>query len=56
MEKVGGGKEKVGGGKEKVRLWEGKEKYGVLVRPEKVEMGDEWTVLDDLLDEDMEEI
>ncbi len=48
--------EKTGGVKEKVRLWEGKEKYGVLVRPEKLEVGEEWTVLDDLLDEDMEEI
>ncbi|RMD39271.1 hypothetical protein DV735_g5864, partial [Chaetothyriales sp. CBS 134920] len=43
-------------GKGKVRLWEGKAKHGVLVRPEKVEVGDEWTVLDDLLDEDMEEV
>jgi tubulin-specific chaperone B len=43
--------------KEKRRLWEGKgEKYGVLVRPEKVEVGEEWTVVDDLMDEDMEEI
>ncbi|RMZ75117.1 hypothetical protein DV737_g5444, partial [Chaetothyriales sp. CBS 132003] len=43
-------------GKSAVRLWEGRAKHGVLVRPEKVEAGDEWTVLDDLFDEDMEEI
>jgi tubulin-specific chaperone B len=43
--------------KEKRRLWQGRgEKYGVLVRPEKVEVGEEWTVVDDLMDEDMEEI
>lgn len=32
------------------------ENYGALVRPVKVEAGPQWTVLDDLLDEDMEEI
>lgn len=43
--------------REKKRLWEGKgEKFGVLVRPEKVEVGEEWRVVDDLMDEDMEEI
>ena len=46
----------VEGNKEKRRLWEGKEKFGVLVRPEKVEVGEQWTVLDDLMDDDMEEI
>ena len=46
----------VEGGKETRRLWGGKEKFGVFARPEKVEVGDKWVVLDDLLDEDMEEI
>ena len=46
------------GGKEEVkRLFECRDKFGVFVRPEKVEVG-EWPPLDDLglEDEDMEEI
>ena len=44
-------------GKEQVRrLFDCRNKYGVLVRPEKVEAGD-WPLLDDLgVDDDMEEI
>ena len=38
------------------RLWEGKQKFGVFARPEKVEVGEQWTVIDDLMDEDMEEV
>jgi tubulin-folding cofactor B len=38
---------------EKTRYWHGKEKCGVFVRPERVEVGD-WPVLNDL--EDMEEM
>lgn len=45
-----------GGEKETRRLWEGKEKFGIFARPDKVEVGDRWSVLDDLVDEDMEEI
>lgn len=37
------------------RLFQTKDKYGVLARPDKVEVGD-FPVLDDLLDDDMEEI
>ena len=42
----------------KVRLFECKAGFGVVVRPEKVEVGDEWTPLDDLglQDENMDEI
>jgi tubulin-specific chaperone B len=57
---------KVGGGEEgeqeeqeerKVRLFECKPGFGVLVRPEKVEVGEEWVPLDDLeVDEDMQEL
>lgn len=43
-------------GKVAKRIWEGKEKFGVFARPEKVEVGEQWGVLDDLRDEDMEEI
>ena len=32
------------------------DKFGVFARPEKVEVGEQWGVLDDLVDEDMEEI
>lgn len=44
-------------GKEEIRqLFDCREKYGVVVRPEKVEVGD-WPPLDDLeIDEDMEEL
>ena len=45
-----------GRGKEMKKLWEGKPKFGVFARPEKVEVGEEWGALDDLMDEDMEEI
>jgi tubulin-specific chaperone B len=47
----------VGGGPlENKRVFECKDKFGVFVRPEKVEVG-EWPPLDDLeMDEDMEEI
>lgn len=39
------------------KVFEAKGKnYGAFARPEKVEVGDEFGVLDDLLDEDMEEI
>jgi tubulin-specific chaperone B len=41
--------------REKKRLFECADKFGVLVRPERVEVG-EFAVLDDLVDEDMEEI
>jgi tubulin-specific chaperone B len=45
-----------GGAQESKRLFECKDKFGVFVRPEKVEVGD-WPPLDDLeVDEDMEEI
>ena len=40
---------------EKRRVFECQDRYGVLVRPEKVEVGD-FPPLDDLMDEDMEEI
>ena len=50
-------------GKEKTRkevrwVFECKEKFGVFVRPEKVEVGGEWMVLDDLEmgSDEMEEI
>ena len=50
-------------GKEKTRkemrmVFECKDKFGVFVRPEKVEVGSEWTVLDDLEigSDEMEEI
>jgi tubulin-specific chaperone B len=42
--------------KEKRRLFECPDKFGVFVRPEKVEVGEQFGVLDDLVDEDMEEI
>lgn len=43
-------------GKEETRrVFDCKAKYGLLVRPEKIETGN-WPVLDDLIDEDMEEI
>ena len=44
--------------KEVRRVFECKEKFGVFVRPEKVEVGSEWTVLDDLEmgSDEMEEI
>ncbi|ETN44248.1 uncharacterized protein HMPREF1541_10799 [Cyphellophora europaea CBS 101466] len=38
------------------RVFECGDKYGVFARPEKMEVGTEWGVLDDLGDEDMEEI
>lgn len=38
------------------RVFECKDKYGVFARPEKVEVGEQWSVLDDLMNEDMEEI
>jgi tubulin-specific chaperone B len=45
-----------GGAQESKRVFECKDKFGVFVRPEKVEVGD-WPPLDDLeVDEDMEEI
>ncbi len=45
-----------GRGQEVKRVFDCKDKFGVFVRPEKVEVGD-WPPLDDLeLDEDMEEI
>jgi tubulin-folding cofactor B len=45
-----------GGSSESKRLFACKDKFGVFVRPEKVEVGD-WPLLDDLgVDEDMEEI
>ena len=43
--------------KTKKRLFQCRDKFGVFVRPEKVEVGDEWAPLDDLgVDESMEEI
>lgn len=45
-----------GGAQETRRVFECKDKFGVFVRPEKVEAGD-WPPLDDLeMDENMEEI
>jgi len=45
-----------GGALESKRVFECKDKFGVFIRPEKVEVG-EWPPLDDLeMDEDMEEI
>ncbi|KAJ9651348.1 hypothetical protein H2198_007571 [Neophaeococcomyces mojaviensis] len=38
------------------RVFECREKHGGFVRPEIVEVGEEWGVLDDLVDEDMEEL
>lgn len=39
------------------RVFECRDKFGVFVRPEKVEAGGEWVPLDDLeIDEDMEEL
>jgi tubulin-specific chaperone B len=38
------------------RVFECKDKFGVFARPEKVEVGEQWGLLDDLMDEDMEEI
>ena len=38
------------------RVFECHDKFGVFARPEKVEVGEQWSVLDDLMDEDMEEI
>jgi tubulin-specific chaperone B len=38
------------------RVFECRDKFGVFARPEKVEVGEQWGVLDDLVDEDMEEI
>jgi tubulin-specific chaperone B len=39
------------------RVFQCKDKFGVLVRPEKVEVGDQWVPLDDLgVDEEMEEL
>jgi len=43
------------GGHQTKRVFQCKDKYGVLVRPEKIQVGD-FPPLDDLLDEDMEEI
>jgi len=44
-------------GREVKRVFECKGKnYGAFARPEKVEVGEEFGVLDDLMDEDMEEI
>lgn len=43
------------GGQRVKRLFECRDKYGVLARPEKVQVG-EFAPLDDLLDEEMEEI
>ena len=44
--------------KEVRRVFECKEKFGVFVRPEKVEVGSQWTVLNDLEmgSDEMEEI
>ncbi len=44
------------GRKDTRKLWGGKDKFGVFARPEKVEVGQQWQMLDDLMDEDMEEI
>jgi tubulin-specific chaperone B len=39
------------------RVFECEDKFGVFARPEKVEVGEQWTVLDDLgVDDDMEEL
>ena len=47
----------VGDKGERKRLFECKEGYGLLARPEKVEIGEEWVELDDLgAAEDMEEL
>ena len=43
------------GGQQLKRVFDCKDKYGVLARPEKIQVGD-FPPLDDLLDEDMEEI
>lgn len=43
------------GGHRLRRVFECKDKYGVLARPEKIQVG-EFPLLDDLLDEDMEEL
>ncbi|KAK5045012.1 hypothetical protein LTR84_010160 [Exophiala bonariae] len=43
------------GGQQTRRVFECRDKYGVLARPEKIQVGD-FPPLDDLLDEDMEEI
>ncbi|RMZ77882.1 hypothetical protein DV738_g4205, partial [Chaetothyriales sp. CBS 135597] len=48
--------EGLGGARELGCVWVGVELDEPVVRPEKVEVGEEWTVLDDLLDEDMEEV
>jgi tubulin-folding cofactor B len=60
-EEEGKGEERqAGGGKEEkmVRLFECRDRFGVFVRPEKVEVGEQWSMLglDDLEDEDMEEV
>lgn len=54
----GGGQEKAAEkGEKKVRLFDCKPGFGVVARPEKVEVGEEWVPLDDLgVDEDMEEL
>ena len=43
-------------GREVTRIFETREKHGGFARPEKVEVGEQWTVLDDLMGSDMEEI
>lgn len=43
------------GGQQPRRVFQCKDKYGVLARPEKIQVG-EFPPLDDLMDEDMEEI
>ncbi|KAK5382306.1 hypothetical protein LTR20_006062 [Exophiala xenobiotica] len=61
-EEEGKGEERqAGGGKKEekmVRVFECRDKFGVFVRPEKVEVGEQWSMLglDDLEDEDMEEV
>lgn len=56
------GEGEVGGGErrtrtEKRRLFECEPNFGVVVRPEKMEVGEQWVPLDDLgVDEDMEEL
>lgn len=42
--------------RESKRVFETRQKHGGFVRPEKLEVGDEWTVLDDLMGSDMEEL
>lgn len=43
--------------KSRRRLFECKAGFGVVVRPEKVEVGEKWVALDDLeVDEDLEEL